>query len=83
MKKTPKHTQLIGAFIRNARHERGLSCRALAARTKGEVSHSTIVRMEQGRTVIFKHLVAVLTVLGFSLVVARGVMSPTTFVTHP
>ena len=69
------HTRLLGRFIRETRTARGWSIRALAHAAAG-VSHSTVIRLEHGQPVAYRHLVAVLWALDFSLVVVGGHRPP-------
>ena len=67
----PAHARTIGRFIQDARSAKQWSVRDLAAAAPG-VSHSTVVRCEQGKPVAHAHLVTILRALGFSLVVVAG-----------
>jgi len=71
----PAHARTVGQFIQDARSAKGWTVRDLAAAAPG-VSHSTVVRCEQGKPVAHAHLVAVLAALGFSLVVVAGIRPP-------
>lgn len=69
------YATVLGEFVREVRTDRRLSVRALAALAPG-CSHSTIVRLENGKPVNFAHLVSVLRALGFSLAVVGGIRPP-------